>query len=101
MPSELCWAAMALLPGIVASGTLVAAQALCRIARLKATANLTRFMVFTSMLRNIPCSCREALDSQTVSKISRKTSDVSKTFIEVDLKRAGNQGVFYQLFIWF
>jgi len=55
-------------------------------------------MVFTSMLKSIPFSCREALGSQAVSKMSRKTSDVSKTFIEVDLKRAGNQGVFYQLF---
>jgi hypothetical protein len=90
---------VALLPGVVASGTLVAAQALCRTARLKARANLTRFMVFTSMLRGIPCSCREALSSQAVSKMSRKTSYVSKTFIEVDLKRAGNQGVFYRLFI--
>jgi hypothetical protein len=49
----LCWAAVALLAGEIVSGTLVAAQALCRTARLKATANLTRFMVFTSMLRGI------------------------------------------------
>jgi|SRR4029077_14898276 hypothetical protein len=81
------------------SGTLLAAQALCRTARLKATANLTRFMVFTSRLRGIPCSCREALGSQAVSKMSGETTSVSKTFIEVDLKRAGNQGVFCRLFI--
>src|SRR2546427_12409754 len=99
MPSELCSVAAVLLPGVVASGTLVAAQALCRTARLKATANLTRFMVFTFMLRGIPCSYREALSSQAVSKMSGKTTCVSKTFIEVDLKRAGNQDVLCRLCI--
>src|SRR5437867_1402751 len=103
MPSELCSVAAVLLPGVVASGTLVAAQPLCRTARLQATVNLTRnltrFMVFTSILRGIPCSYREALSSQAVSEISGKTTCVSKTFIEVDLKRAGNQGVLCRLCI--
>jgi len=31
--------------------------------------------------------------------MSRKPAYVSKPFIEVDLKRAGNQGVFYREFI--